>query len=68
MSDNCPHCGSKLPFVRDAFCVTCGEPLDEPPEVPRTPEEQRAFRAQVEKQAKQTLHRLGWLGKLFSWF
>lgn len=31
----CPHCGSRLPIVRDAFCTTCGKPLDEPPALPR---------------------------------
>jgi hypothetical protein len=55
-------------MVRDAFCVTCGEPLDEPPEVPRTPEEQRAFRARVDEEAKQNLRLLGRLGRLFGWF
>ncbi len=25
---NCPHCGSKLPFVIDAYCPECREPLD----------------------------------------
>jgi predicted amidophosphoribosyltransferase len=56
MSDGCcPHCGSTLPLVRDAFCVTCREPLDEPREVPRTPEEQVAFRARVEQEAKEDL-------------
>ena len=29
--ETCPHCGDKLPLVLDAFCVTCGEPLNEPP-------------------------------------
>jgi hypothetical protein len=66
--ENCPHCGSKLPLVRDAFCVTCREPLDEPPEAPRSPEEQAAFRAQVEQEAKQTLHLFARLGKLIHWF
>jgi hypothetical protein len=48
----CPHCGSKLPVVRDAFCITCGEALDEPPEVPRTPVERAAFRAKVDGEVK----------------
>jgi predicted amidophosphoribosyltransferase len=72
MSDNtCPHCGSKLPWVRDAFCGTCHEPLDEPPPVPRTSAEQEAFRARVEQEAKRDiglLSKLGKLGKLLSWW
>lgn len=56
-ADNCcPQCGDRLPIVRDAFCVTCGEALDEPPKCPRTPEEQRAFRARVEAESKQSIH------------
>jgi predicted amidophosphoribosyltransferase len=54
-NNTCPHCGDRLPIVRDAFCITCGEPLDEPPERPRTPEEQAAFRAQVEEDSKGAL-------------
>jgi hypothetical protein len=53
--------------VRDAFCLTCREPLDEPPEVPRTPQEQEAFRARVEQEAKQSLGWLARLGRLFPW-
>ena len=26
----CPHCGAALPYVRDAFCPECAEPLDDP--------------------------------------
>ena len=26
----CPHCGAALPYVRDALCPECAEPLDEP--------------------------------------
>jgi hypothetical protein len=66
MSDErCPHCGSKLPVVQDAFCLTCGERLDEPPPRPRTPEEQKAFRAQVERDAKDGIYFRGWLRRLF---
>lgn len=31
MADNCPHCATKLPLVRDACCPQCGESLDEVP-------------------------------------
>lgn len=65
----CPHCGDKLPLVRDAFCLTCGEPLDELPDKPRSSEEQRAFRAKVEEEAKQSIRLLfARLGRLFRWF
>jgi len=50
-TDVCPHCGVKLPLSQDAFCGTCGEAMDEPPEVARTPKEQAAFRARVEEEA-----------------
>ena len=30
MSNHCPHCGTRLPNVRDAFCPECRRPLDEP--------------------------------------
>lgn len=63
--EQCPHCGSKLPLCRDAFCVTCREPIDEPPETLRTPEEQAAFRVRVEREAKESL---GVLARIFSWF
>jgi predicted amidophosphoribosyltransferase len=66
--ERCPHCGDKLPLARDAFCATCAERLDEPPERPRTPEEQRAFRARVEQEAREGLRALGWLSRLFPWF
>jgi hypothetical protein len=62
-NDCCPHCGSRLPIVRDGFCVVCREPLDEPLEVPRTPQEQQAFRARLERETRETLHWLGWLLK-----
>jgi hypothetical protein len=65
-SGHCSHCGCNLPLVRDAFCITCGEAVDEPPERPRTPQERAAFRARVEEDARGTshlLHRLfGFLG------
>ena len=64
----CPHCGDKFPLVRDGFCATCRQPLDEPPEVPRSPEEQRAYRSQLEEEAKQNLRLLALLGRLFHWF
>ena len=56
--EHCPHCGSKLPLVRDAFCGTCGESMDEPPAIARTPEEQKIFRTQLEREAKQNIHLL----------
>src|SRR5437868_1995874 len=34
MSQLCPHCGSHLPNVRDAFCPDCRNPLDELPGIP----------------------------------
>jgi hypothetical protein len=66
--ERCPHCGRRVPLVRDAFCVTCGESLYEPPETPRTPEEQKAFRAQMEQEAKEGIQLLSRLSKLFSWW
>lgn len=27
----CPHCGAALPYVQDAFCSECRNPLDAPP-------------------------------------
>src|SRR5437762_999619 len=66
--ERCPHCGIKLPIVRDAYCGTCGEPLDEPPEVPRTPEEQEAFRARVERDARQGVGFLLRFRRLHHWF
>lgn len=63
--DHCPHCGDKLRWVRDAFCGECGELIDEPPPAPRTPEEQQAFRKQVEAEAKEGIRRVGWLWKFF---
>jgi predicted amidophosphoribosyltransferase len=69
MSDECcPHCGSKLPLVVDAFCGTCGESLDEPPEEDRSPEDQAAFRARVEQQTKDSFRLLRRLMGLFHWF
>ena len=53
--ERCPHCGSKVPLVRDAFCVTCGEPLDEPPEVPRPAHEQEASRSGRQQHAPATV-------------
>lgn len=32
--DQCPHCGSVLPSIRDAFCPECRQGLDEPPSKP----------------------------------
>ncbi len=29
--DSCPHCGTPLRPVHDAFCNECRQPLDEPP-------------------------------------
>ncbi|MDY3562222.1 hypothetical protein R5W23_003684 [Gemmata sp. JC673] len=37
MSDTCPHCGAKLPYVIDAFCPECRESLAEPSEVDHRP-------------------------------
>ena len=51
----CPHCDARLPYVRDAFCNNCGEPLDEPPPIPRTAEEKAAFAAQVHQDARSGL-------------
>ncbi len=65
LEGRCPHCGDKLPLARDAFCSTCGEPLDEPPAVPRSPQEQAAYRKQIEQEAKQHLTLLKWLFGLF---
>ncbi|HEX4607875.1 MAG TPA: zinc ribbon domain-containing protein [Urbifossiella sp.] len=31
MSRFCPHCGTELPAVVDAFCPSCRDRLDEPP-------------------------------------
>ncbi len=31
MPDTCPHCGSRLPNVVDAFCPECRKPLREAP-------------------------------------
>jgi len=45
----CPHSGSTLPIVRDAFCATCGEPLDEPPRRTLTPQQQAEVRAQLHR-------------------
>jgi predicted amidophosphoribosyltransferase len=63
----CPHCGSKLPLARDAFCGDCGQPLDESPEVPRTLEEQVAYRKQIELHAKRTYSLLLRLLHPFHW-
>ena len=40
MSDNCPHCGTALPLVIDAFCSQCREPLGDAPET--SPEKHQA--------------------------
>ena len=64
----CPHCGDKLPLARDAFCGTCGEPVDELPEVARSPEEQKAFRNRLEQAATQNLRFFGLLARLLRWF
>lgn len=62
----CPHCGSKLPIVRDAFCTFCHEPLDEPPAVPRTDEEKAAFRTGVERESREGVFNLAkWFQRLF---
>jgi hypothetical protein len=34
MPDVCPHCGAKLPPIRDAFCPSCRGDLDEAPVKP----------------------------------
>ena len=44
----CPHCGASLPQVRDAFCATCREPLDEPAEAFHAPVKQDSVQPQVE--------------------
>jgi hypothetical protein len=31
MDTVCPHCGSQLPMVADAFCPACRQPLGEAP-------------------------------------
>jgi hypothetical protein len=31
MNNRCPHCDARLPDARDAFCLECRQPLDEPP-------------------------------------
>src|SRR6516162_10246187 len=31
MPDTCPHCGTRLPAVVDAFCPECREDLSAPP-------------------------------------
>jgi len=66
-NERCAHCGDKVPLVRDAFCGTCGEALDEPPATARTPEEQHAFRTKVEQEAKEGISLLGRLVRLFNW-
>lgn len=38
MIDTCPHCGTTLPAVRDAFCPDCRGDLEEAPERPPTPQ------------------------------
>lgn len=42
-TEKCPHCGSALGGMRDAFCPECHEPLDERPPEPRRPGEPVAF-------------------------
>ncbi len=51
----CPHCGSRFPYVHDAFCPACREPIDEPPVAPRTEEEKAAFLANVDRDARRDL-------------
>jgi predicted amidophosphoribosyltransferase len=69
MAENCcPHCGAKVPVARDAFCGTCGESLDEPPPEPRTPEQQRAFRAEVERNALKSTISLAMLLRFLRFF
>src|SRR6266576_3945354 len=34
MQKVCPHCGAKLPAIRDAFCSECHNDLDESPARP----------------------------------
>src|SRR5713101_641026 len=34
MAEVCPHCGAKLPAIRDAFCSACFNDLDEAPARP----------------------------------
>ena len=36
MVDSCPHCGTQLPAIRDAFCPGCRGDLAEAPVKPRT--------------------------------
>ncbi len=31
MTDTCPHCGTRLPAIRDAFCPSCRNSIDEEP-------------------------------------
>src|SRR5205823_1184378 len=31
MTDTCPHCGTRLPAIRDAFCPACRNSLDDEP-------------------------------------
>jgi hypothetical protein len=47
MTQNCPHCGAKLPANGDAFCPECRNSLDEPPVDPaaRQSEENRPSHA-----------------------
>jgi hypothetical protein len=35
MADLCPHCGAKLPAIRDAFCCECRGDLGEAPLEPK---------------------------------
>jgi hypothetical protein len=35
MADLCPHCGAKLPAIRDAFCSECRGDLAEAPLEPK---------------------------------
>lgn len=32
-ASKCPHCGTALPAVGDAFCLICGKALDDSPEI-----------------------------------
>jgi hypothetical protein len=41
-----------LPPVRDAFCGTCGEALDEPAPTPPPPEERQPVQVSVEPEVK----------------
>jgi hypothetical protein len=52
----CPHCGTRLPLVQDAFCGECGEALDEAPPSPPSVAERILLRRYKEGAPP------GWLG------